>query len=116
MSHLRDGIRIVVASEPRSYREALAGVLSAGYPDSNVIAADPAEIGRMPETVAGALVLCNEVTGRVSELAAGWIRLAPDGAVEVSSVADVKAMSRQSGLDAVVRAVDSVCVALAQVR
>jgi hypothetical protein len=111
-----DGIRIVVASEPRSYREALAGVLSARYPGSKVIAADPAEIRHTPGAVAGALVLSNGLSGRVAELAAAWIRLAPDGSVEVSSVGEVAAMSRRSELDAVVRAVDSVCTALAQVR
>jgi hypothetical protein len=115
MSHLRDGIRIVVASEPRAYREALAGVLSARHPGISVIPADPAEIDATPETVAGALVLCNEVSGRVAEVAAGWIRLAPDGAVEVSSAADVQAIAGQSGLDAVVRSVDAVRTALAQV-
>jgi hypothetical protein len=115
MSHLRDGIRIVVASEPRSYREALAGVLSDRHPGSSVIAADPAEIHAMPETVAGALVVCNDVSGRVSELAAGWIRLTSEGAVELSSVTDVEAAARPNGLDAVVRAVDSVYTALAQV-
>jgi hypothetical protein len=115
MSYLRDGIRIVVASEPRSYREALAGVLASSHPGISVITADPAEIHEMPETVEGALVLCNEVSSRVAEVAAGWIRLAPDGAVEVSSMADPEAMSRPSGLDSVVRAVDAVRTALAQV-
>jgi hypothetical protein len=110
-----DGIRIVVASEPRSYREALAGVLAASHPGITVITVDPSEIDARPETAAGALVLCNEVSGHVAELAAGWIRLAPDGAVDVSSTADVEAMSGPSGLDAVVRAVDAVCTALAQV-
>lgn len=116
MSHLRDGIRIVVASEPRSYREALAGVLAASHPGISVTTADPAELDEVPETVDGALVLCNEVSGRVAELAAGWIRLAPDGAVQVSSTAEAEAMSRPSGLDAVVGAVDALRTALAQVR
>jgi hypothetical protein len=116
MSHLRNGIRIVVASEPRAYREALAGVLSARHPGSHVVAADPAEIHRMPDAVAGALVLGNEITGRVSELAAGWIRITPEGAVHASSVADVQATGMPNGLDAVVRAVDSAYTALAQVR
>jgi len=116
MSHLRDGIRIVVASEPRSYREALAGVLAARHPGSHVVAADPSDIHRMPEAVAGALVLGNEITGCISELAAGWIQLTPEGAMLTSSVPDVEAMAMPSGLDAVVRAVDSVCTALAQVR
>ena len=116
MSQLHDRIRIVVASEPRAYREALAGVLSACHPGSSVVAADPAEIHRMPEAVTGALVLSNEITVGVSEFAAGWIRLTPEGAVDTSSVADVEAMAKPSGLEAVVRAVDSAYTALAQVR
>src|SRR5438128_10049023 len=115
MSHLRDGIRIVVASEPRSYREALAGVLSAREPQGSVVAADPSALHETPEVVAGALVLCNEVTGPVSQHAAGWIRLAPDGALDTSSVPEVNAMSGPGGLDAVGRAVDRVRSVLAQV-
>jgi hypothetical protein len=70
----------------------------------------------MPDAVAGALVLGNEITGRVTELAAAWIRLTPEGDVHASSVAEVEAMEMSSGLEAVVRTVDSAYTALAQVR
>jgi hypothetical protein len=53
------------------------------------------------------------VSAPVDRLAGAWLRLDEDGEIVVSSRAEVEAMSRRSGLDAVLDAVDA---ALAHLR
>jgi hypothetical protein len=111
-----DGIRIIVASEPRAYREALAGVLAATRPQDDVVSAAPAELADMGPGLAGALVLCNEITPEIAELAGGWVRLTEGGGVELSPAPDVEAMAQPRPLELLILAVEHVSSALAQVR
>jgi hypothetical protein len=107
-----DGIHVVVANEPRSYREALAGALARKRPADRVVASDP---GSLPE-LEGTVVVCSEVTPDVARQAGGWVLLRPDGGVAVSSVSDAEAVARRSGLQAVLDAVDRVANSLAHTR
>jgi hypothetical protein len=100
-------LHIIVANEPRAYREALAGVLAARSPDDQVTIAEPSEIDPVLRRRLGALVICTEVPPVVSELAGAWVQLDADGGVAVSSFAEVQAMVRRDGLDAVLDAVDA---------
>lgn len=113
MPHRNGGLRIIVANEPRSYREALTGVLEQTRPRDAVMSVDPGQIEQALQRWPGALVLCNRVSAAVDQLAGAWVRLAEDGEVVVSSPAEVEAMARRSGLGAVLDAVDA---ALAHLR
>ena len=113
MPHRNGGLRIIVANEPRSYRDALAGVLEQTRPRDTVISVDPEQIEQALRRWPGTLVVCSRVSAAVNSLAGAWVRLDEDGEVVVSSAAEVEAMARRSGLDAVLDAVDS---ALAHLR
>jgi hypothetical protein len=106
------GTHIVVAIQPRLFREALAGVLTEERPGDRIVAADP---GALPP-LDGALVVCSQVTPEVDALAGGWVLLRPDGSVAASSPPDVEAMAFRPGLGSVLDTVAAVATALAQLQ
>ena len=70
---------IVVANEPRVYREAFAAVLQALRPHLEVICIEP---GDLDGTVAHGrphLVLCSQLTEAVQMCCEAWILLYPNG-------------------------------------
>jgi hypothetical protein len=116
MPRRNGGLRIIIANEPRAYRDALAGVLELKRPHDTVANVDPGEIEQVLRRWRGALVVCSEVSPVVDELAGVWVRLGEDGEVAVSNAADVEATSRRVGLDAVLDAVDAAGIRLAHLR
>jgi len=72
-------LRILVANEPRSYREAISGALTGLRPDAEVLTVEPedldGEIGRGPAT----MVLCSCVTSVVVNGSVAWVELYPGG-------------------------------------
>jgi hypothetical protein len=76
-------------------------------PQDTVIEAEPGEIDQVLRRWSGALVVCNEVSPVVDQLAGAWVRLGEDGEVATSSAAEVDATSRRAGLDAVLGAVEA---------
>jgi hypothetical protein len=116
MRRRNGGLRIIRANEPRAYRDALAGVLEQMRPRDAVSIVEPGEIERALRQWPGAVVVCSEVSPVVVELAGAFVRLGEDGEVAVSSAADVQAMARRIGLDAVLDAVDAAGIHLAHLR
>jgi hypothetical protein len=116
MPRRNGGLRIIIATEPRSYREALVGVLEEMRPGDAVSNVEPGEVEHALRQSPGALVVCSEVSTAVVELAGAWVRLGEDGEVAVSSAADVEAMVCRVGLDAVLDAVDAAGIGLAHLR
>jgi hypothetical protein len=116
MPRRNGGLRIIIANEPRAYRDALAGVLELKRPLDTVASVDPDEIEQVLRRWRGALVVCSEVSPVVDELAGAWVRLGEDGEVAVSSAAEVEAMAHRVGLDAVLDAVDAAGIHLAHLR
>jgi hypothetical protein len=110
------GLRIIIANEPRSYRDALAGVLEQARPGDGVISVDPDQIEQALRRWPGALVVCSEVSTVVDQLAGAWVQLGEDGEVAVSSEPEVEAMAHRVGLDAVLDAVDAAWNRLAHLR
>jgi hypothetical protein len=116
MPHQNGAIRIIVATEPRSYREALAGVLQSERPGDVVTAATPDELDGLLRRWSGSLVVCSEVLPVVAELAGGWVRLGAGERLEVSGVPEIEATAHRVGLEALVDAVDAVAKSVAQVQ
>jgi hypothetical protein len=110
------GLQIIIANEPRSYRDALAGVLEQTRPGDGVISVDPEHVEEALRRWPGALVVCSEVSTVVDELAGAWVRLGEDGEVAVLSEPEVGAMPHRVGLDAVLDAVDTAGIRLAHLR
>ena len=109
-------LRIIIANEPRSYRDALAGVIKQARPRDGVMNVDPRQLEQVLRRSPGALVVCSEVSPAVQRLAGAWVRLGAHGEVEISTAAGVEAVARQGGLDAVLDAVDAAGTRLAHLR
>jgi hypothetical protein len=116
MPHRNGRFRLIVATEPRSYRDVLAGVLEESHPQGIVVSVDPKQLERTLRRWPGALVVCSEVTPAVSELAGAWLQLAGNGEVAASSAADTQAIAYRVGLDGVLDAVKTAETHLAHLR
>ena len=100
-------MRILVATEPRSYREAFVAVLRAHRPGDLVVEVAPealaADLGDAVD-----LVLCSRLTDAVSAAARGWIELYPDGGSSaVSYLRGLRTTYPQIDLDTLLELVET---------
>jgi hypothetical protein len=72
-------LRILVANEPRSYREAIAGALQSLRPDAEVLTVDSEELGGEIGRGPSGMVLCSCVTSVVVNGSLAWVELYPGG-------------------------------------
>ena len=75
-----EGIRILVANEPRSYREVLAAALRKLRAHVKVIVVEPDDVDAEVVLQRPHLVLCSRLTAPVQSCLLGWVVLYPDGA------------------------------------
>jgi hypothetical protein len=75
-------MRIVVANEPRSYREVIAAAVQALRPHIEVILVRPDSLEREVNRLEPQLVVCSELTPAVQERPLAWIMLYPEGKTE----------------------------------
>ena len=75
----RPVLRVLVATETRSYREALAAVLPELRPRLVVHAVEPAALDELVALRPTALVVCGRLTAAVRAHARAWLVLYPDG-------------------------------------
>jgi len=74
----RQKMCVVVANEPRSYREAITATLQALRPNIEVRIVEPEELDREVERGAPGLVLCSRATPTVEKEVPVWIELYPE--------------------------------------
>ena len=88
-------IRVLVANEPRSYREVLAVVLSELRRRADVITVDPADLDLAVACHHPHLVVCSRLTAGVQAGAVAWALLYPNGAscAELSLAGERTSMS-----------------------
>jgi hypothetical protein len=72
-------IRMLVANEPRSYREVIGTTLQALKPNVEVLIIEPEELDREVERSTPDLVLCSHLTPTVEDEVPVWVELYPDG-------------------------------------
>ena len=70
--------RVLLANEPRSYRQAIAGVLRALHPGIEVDEADQATLDREVLRTAPRLVICSHATPLVQGASPAWVELYTD--------------------------------------
>lgn len=75
----RRKMRILVANEPRSYREVIGAALQALKPNVEVLTIEPEDLDREVERSAPDLVLCSRLTPAVEDEVPAWIELYPNG-------------------------------------
>ena len=71
------GLRILLANEPRSYRETIAAALQAIRPDDEVRTTEPEMIGHELENFSPQLVICSNLTPAIDNDALAWVELYP---------------------------------------
>lgn len=70
--------RILVASELRSYREAVATAFRELRPDVEVFEAESGDLNREVLRLRPDLVICSQITSLVKERVRNWVELYPD--------------------------------------
>jgi len=78
-------MRILVANEPRSYREAFTRVFQTLRPHVESIAVDPNALDREALRLRPDLVVCRRVTPTVETVARCWLELRVEGEMLVSA-------------------------------
>ena len=71
-------VLILLANEPRAYRESIAQVFRQLRPGVEVITAEPEELEASILELAPEMVVCSEATGVVRERVPVWVELYPD--------------------------------------
>lgn len=73
-------LRIIVANEPRSYREAMARAFVRLRPEAEVFEAEPENLdGEVARCEGACLVVCSRVSRTVERKALSWVELYPGG-------------------------------------
>ncbi len=72
--------RVLVAVEPRMYREVFLATLRRRHPHIEAVLADPASLDRMAERFEPDVVVCSKTTSLVRETVVSWVQVtAKDG-------------------------------------
>lgn len=73
-------LRIIVANEPRSYREVLSRTFEHLRPDAEVVEVEPGDLdGELARCKVPCLVVCSRVGRVVERRALSWVELYPGG-------------------------------------
>ncbi|QIN80396.1 hypothetical protein GBA65_19850 [Rubrobacter marinus] len=73
-------MRVLLANEPRAYRDVISGTLEALRPELEILTAEPGELDAEVLRLSPHFVLCSRVTPVVESRAPVWIELYPDQA------------------------------------
>ena len=71
--------RVVLANDPRSYREIIASALQALRPNIEVLMIEPESLDDLLVSLSPDLVICSRLTAAVDEGARSWVELYPEG-------------------------------------
>jgi hypothetical protein len=81
------GLRILLANEPRAYRETLAAAFRLLRPNTSVFVCDPDKLNGEVERLRPHLVICSRTTPTVEAQSLSWVELYPEySSVSVVSV------------------------------
>lgn len=71
-------MRLLVANEPRAYREVLSAAFTALRPEIEIFTAEADSLDREYRRLLPELVLCHKLTSLIEREAPAWILLYPD--------------------------------------
>lgn len=100
-------VRVLLANEPRAYRETLAAALAALRPEFEITTVRPEDLDATVADQAPDFVICSELTEMVETHAPAWVLLYPDGSRtcvmavlgERSTMAEMELETLLTGLD-----------------
>ncbi len=92
-------MRVLLANEPRSYRETLAAAFRILKPDTEAFVIEPDELDAEVERLGPQLVICSRATPTVKARSLAWVELYPEhGSVSVVSVGGKRSAVAEIGL------------------
>jgi hypothetical protein len=101
-------MRVLVAIEPLSYREIVAFVLSEHRPEAEVMVAAAKDLDDKIDDFAPHLMVCEELTPKVSVRVSSWVRLLPPGRRDAAvRVGDQHTRVLSMGIEDLLRVVDA---------
>ena len=71
-------LRVLMANEPRSYRETIALALEAARPQADIVVAEPGALDPEVRRFAPPLVICSQATALVEAEVPVWVELYPE--------------------------------------
>jgi hypothetical protein len=86
-------VRVLLANEPRAYREVIAETFRELRPNAEILIAEPAEIDDAVRRSNPDVVICSEVTDTVRDSVPIWVELYPG--YEARSVVSVGGMQEE---------------------
>lgn len=72
------GLRVLLANDPRSYRESIAAVFRQLRPEIEVEVADPEALESCVARFSPHVAICSRITGEVRERVPVWVELYPE--------------------------------------
>jgi hypothetical protein len=91
---------VLVANEPRAYRETIALALTALRPGADVIAIEPDELDAEVKRQQPDVAVCSQLSPIVEESVPRWVLLYPDGAnMAMVSIGGKRCMTGSFGLE-----------------
>ena len=100
-------MRVMVANEPRSYRETISYAIAELRPGIEVLTVEPEDLDDEVLRVSPQLVVCSQVTDLVEREAPAWIELYPDlGSESVVSLDGQMTIYPDMDLDTILSIVD----------
>jgi hypothetical protein len=107
-------VRIVLANQPRCYREAMTAVIQALRPEADVRALEPDGLARDVQAFSPQLVICSDPMTVLNDVPS-WVVLHPDGRTcAVSHVGGKTCIVADCGLSDILAFVDGAAQALGQ--
>ncbi len=106
-----NSISVIVANEPRSYREVMAATVSRLRPGIHVYAVEPDHLDTEVARLRPHMVVCSRLTEALKEHALSWILLYPDGEdTATTNIAGVQTEMRGIGMSELFTAIDQTTV------
>ena len=102
-----NGVRVLVACELKSYREAIASAFRLLRPDVEVFEAEEEDLDREVRRLGPDLVVCSKLTAQVEDRAPNWVELYPDcGSRSVISLRGQRSTVEEIQLSDLLSAID----------
>lgn len=93
-------LRMLIANEPRTYREVLAATFQRLRPDMMIQAVEPERLDHEVLCFAPHLIVCSQLTGIVNLDVHAWVVLYPDGqSIIISQIAGCRVTISDVSLD-----------------
>jgi hypothetical protein len=102
-------MRIIVANDPRAYREVIAAAFSGARPEIELITLESHELDEAIVRLQPDFVVCSQVTEILETRSAAWVLLYPDGqSIVITNLGGNRTEATDLDLEGLLLAVENV--------